>query len=362
MVVGLIMSTKINLSEWAPFVGGRARFAQSRERRMKRWLYNKRIEALALYTPLIQTALQDWGEQKVYVALDTSMLWNTYCLIRLSVIYRGRAVPLVWQVIKHASSTVGLAQYRDLLHRAQRLLPPQAEVVFLADRGFVDTALMAYLNETLHWHFCIRFKKGIQLYRQGARKRRKLRPQAAHGHARFYHNVWVSNELYGPAHIAFARLKGSRETWFIVSDQPTSAQTLEQYGLRFDIEENFLDDKSNGFQLEASQIRDAKALTRLCLVVAVATLLLVSQGTDVVNKGRRRWVDPHWFRGLSYLKIGWRWVKQALHEGYRLIRRFALSPAPDPEPVRPFRDYLPPSVIASQFCEHYEIFPLLRDE
>lgn len=69
--------------------------------------------------------------------------------------------------------------------------------------------------------------------------------------------------------------------------------------MRFDIEENFLDDKSNGFQLEASQIRDAEALTRLCLVVAVATRLLVSQGTDVVNKGRRRWVDPHWFRGLS---------------------------------------------------------------
>ena len=24
------------------------------------------------------------------------MLWDAYCLIRLSVIYRGRAVPLVW--------------------------------------------------------------------------------------------------------------------------------------------------------------------------------------------------------------------------------------------------------------------------
>ena len=85
-------------------------------------------------------------------------------------------------------------------------------------------------------------------------------------------------------------------------------KTFEEYGLRFDIEENFLDDKSNGFQLESSQIRDPAALTRLCLVLAVATLFLVSQGTQVVEKV---WVDPHWFRGLSYLKIGWRWVKQA---------------------------------------------------
>ncbi len=66
---------------------GRARYAQSHERRFKRWLYNERIEAVALYTPLIQNALQDWGPHKLYVALDTSILWNTYCLIRLSVIY-----------------------------------------------------------------------------------------------------------------------------------------------------------------------------------------------------------------------------------------------------------------------------------
>jgi hypothetical protein len=105
--------------------------------------------------------------------------------------------------------------------------------------------------------------------------------------------VWVSNERYAPLHIAFARLRGSHEPWFIVSSQPTGKETFEEYGLRFDIEENFLDDKSNGFQLESSQIRDPEALTRLCLVVAAATLFLVSQGTAVVKNGRRRWVDPH---------------------------------------------------------------------
>ena len=42
----------------------------------------------------------------MYGALDTSMLWNTYCLIRLSVIYRGRAVPFGWRVIEHGSAAV----------------------------------------------------------------------------------------------------------------------------------------------------------------------------------------------------------------------------------------------------------------
>lgn len=53
----------------------------------------------------------------------------------------------------------------------------------------------------------------------------------------------------------------------------------------------------------------------------------------MVNKGQRRLVDPHWFRGLSYLKIGWQWVHYALHRGYDLITSVYLSSAPDPEPA-----------------------------
>ena len=49
-----------------------------------------------LYGPLIQQALEGWVGKRLSVALDTSMLWDTYCIVRWSVIYRGRAVPVVW--------------------------------------------------------------------------------------------------------------------------------------------------------------------------------------------------------------------------------------------------------------------------
>jgi hypothetical protein len=94
-----------------------------------------------------------------------------------------------------------------------------------------------------------------------------------------------------------------------------------------------LDDKSNGFQLESSLIRSAQALTRLCLVLAMTTLYLVSQGTEVVKQGKRRWVDPHWFRGQSYLKIGWNWVKLVLTRNVDLITHVHLSSERDPEPA-----------------------------
>ena len=65
----------------------------------------------------------------------------------------------------------------------------------------------------------------------------------------------------------------------------------------------------------------------------LATLYLTAQGTEVVAQGKRRWVDPHWFRGSSYLKIGWNWVKTALIQGWELFHTLILPSSSDPEPV-----------------------------
>lgn len=333
MVVGVLESGLISLTAWAPFVDSRARFAQSSVRRFRRWLENKRIQVHSLYGPLIQEALSEWGENVLYLALDTSVLWERYCLIRLAVIYRGRAIPLVWEVIEHGSSSVALATYRALLDKAQALLPLGCQVVFLADRGFADTDLMDYLSDTLRWHWRIRIKSSFLVYRRGRQPIKVSSISLKRGEARFWHHVAITGARFGPVHLALAKPHEVKESWFIVSDQPTHVTTFDEYGLRFDIEENFLDDKSNGFQLESSLIRSAQALSRLCLVLAVATLFLVCQGTEVVESGKRRWVDAHWFRGSSYLKIGWKWVQQALVKGYDLITRLHLSPLPDPEPA-----------------------------
>ena len=120
---------------------------------------------------------------------------------------------------------------------------------------------------------------------------------------------------YGPVNLALARDPISRELWYIVSDEPTSLQTFREYGERFDIESEFLDEKSNGFQLERSMIRSSIALSRMRLVLAIATLFLTVQGQQVVASGKRRQVDCHWYRGNSYLRQGWELVKYCIVDG-----------------------------------------------
>ena len=257
MMVGLIHSGWINLTAWAPYVVSRAQYAQSTVRRFRRWLDNDKIDVLALYGPLIEQALAEWGEQALYVALDTSMLWDTYCLIRLSVIYRGRAVPLVWCVLKHGSAQVSFEAYKELWSGGGAVAPGlQGRLSgrsrlcrYGADGASAPARLaLADADQGSFW-----------LYRCGRPRCKVERLAVARGQVCFWHRVSITEKRYGPVHLAVARLARPRG-WYGLSDESTDGKTFEEYGLRFDIEENFLDDKSNGFQLESSLIRSAQAL------------------------------------------------------------------------------------------------------
>jgi hypothetical protein len=70
----------------------------------------------------------------------------------------------------------------------------------------------------------------------------------------------------------------------------------------------------------------------LCGVIAVTILFLLLQGTQVVASGKRRWVDPHWQRGMSYLMLGWNWIRLAITHQWKIPVYWFLSSAPDPHP------------------------------
>ncbi len=251
-------------------------------------------------------------------------------------IYRGRAIPVAWMVLEHSSARVAFADYRAVLYRAAALLPPRCSVTLLADRGFCDVELILALKQ-LGWHYRIRAKRSLKVYRPGqAKECRVERFLPQRGQARFLHSVYITRRRIGPVHLAVAWPAADQrdpDPWIVISDEPTGLETFHDYGLRFDIEENFLDDKSGAFQVQKSEIRSADGLARLFLVLAVTTLYLVSTGTEIVRSQLRRLVDTHWDRGLSYLQIGWRWLRRCLHQGLPLPTSLLLPTEPDPEPA-----------------------------
>ena len=318
MILGLIQSGKISLSEWECYIPSRATKAQSFERRWQRFVSNQRIRVRSLYVPLVLGAIKNWHSQRLNIALDTTMLWNRFCIIHLSIVCGGRAVPFLWKVLEHKSSTVAFREYKLMLRLAAKLLSSYHNVMLLADRGFANHELVNWLQNS-NWHYCLRLPCDVILH--GVRKHpielKYLCPQKSEAVLCRDVGLWIDGKYR--CHAVLANVKGVQEPWAVITDEAPSLQTLWQYALRFRVEELFLDSKSGVFQLEDSKIRHPRALERLYLIIALALLFATCHGMTLQLKGLRTQVDPHWKRGLSYLKIGLRWLKGVLHKGRDLF-------------------------------------------
>ena len=240
--------------------------------------------------------------------------------------------------------------YLPVLGQVYAMLPAGQVITLLADRGFVHERLFHYLRQH-QWHFRLRLPADtlVHLSARPICAIRDLCPPA--GQDRFFQQVSVLGAAVGPVSLALACLLDQPDDpWFVVSDEQTSAQTLDEYGLRFDIKEVFLDEKSGGYQIHTSKLTSPEALERLLLILAVATLHLTSLGVGVVQVGKRRFVDPpHWDRRLSYLKIGWRWRQQQEQRGWQTFAPFWLDPAPDPFPLLAPHQAVPGEKIDADF-------------
>ncbi len=333
-VVGLLAEKTISLPLIALAMVSTAQ-AASRIRRLRRFLANPHVSVRAYYDALIRGALADWAGQRMELILDTTTVAGRLCILRVSLVYRGRAIPLAWQVYERKGVALPFKLYREVLGHVRSLLPPGVKVVLLGDRGFRAVALMRWCRSPhIGWHFRLRLKGNQRITLSDGRtwllRELGLKP----GMKGFLQEVRLGEGWYGPIHLALSWSETPKtDAWYIASDERTDETTLAEYGRRMDIEEELLDDKSGGFQLEETQLEDAESISRLLLVMSVAYLHLVSLGTFVVATGLRHSVDAHWARGLSYFQIGWRWLRQSFHLDRPFLRLFRLLPGPDPEPV-----------------------------
>jgi hypothetical protein len=238
MVSALLCSGELNLAAWEPYVPSRATKAQSVERRWQRFMENQRIAVVAIYIPLGLVALSGWKQQRLYLALDTTVLWDRFCMIHLSVVWCGRAVPVLWRVLEHGSATVAFGEYKPVLRRARWLLRQHPDVMLLADRGFANHELMKWLRQS-SWHYCLRLACDVFVHttRRYPVLVGTLYPPL--GEARLYENVGLWLDGMHRCNLVLATVQGAQESWAVMTDEPPTLQTLWQYALRFRVEELF---------------------------------------------------------------------------------------------------------------------------
>ena len=329
-VAAILQAQSACLSHWLPYLSHRQCKARSHMERLSYFVHNPKIDAETFYVPLLQAFLKAWEGMAMTLTLDTSVLWDQYCLIEVCLIWGGRSIPLAQSVLEHGSATVGFDDYRCVLDATLRLLPSGSTVTILADRGFEHGAFIRWLREH-HWSWAIRAKSDLNITcsnGQTAAVAELLPPSET---AYLFREVTVLHDI--KCHLAIAHLELAGEPWAVLSDQPPSLQTFALYGQRFGgIEPHFKDYKSAAFDLICSHLRDASALSWLLMLLAAATLIAISIAVVVVTQGRRRAIDWHSQRGLSFLQLGLREIKRLCYQ-HLPIPSLVLLPRRSPPPA-----------------------------
>ena len=158
-------------------------------------------------------------------------------------------------------------------------------------------------------------------------------------HFRSFQNVSVWNGSGTKANLALAHPKGRPvdEPWFLISNAAPTLDLVWSYAERFCCEQLFRDQKSGLFQLACSGLRDPERIDRLLLVVAIAVLASSLQCYALSLDGLRRQVDPHWRRGMSFVRIGLASRQQFVANATSTIQAWLPIPLQQLEPGIPSR-------------------------
>jgi Transposase DDE domain len=321
-VAAILQAQSACLSHWLPYLSHRDCAARSHMERLTYFIQNSKIDADTFYFPLLRQVLQGWEGMAVTLTLDTSVLWDQYCLIEVCLIWGGRSIPLGQTVLEHGSATVGYDDYCPVLETTLQLLPPGCQVTLLADRGFEHGAFIRWLRAH-HWSWAIRAKSDLNITCSNNQTTAVANLLPPEGEAYLFQDVTVLQDI--KCHFATANLALAGEAWAVLTDVPPSLHTFEVYGQRFGgIEPHFKDYKSAAFDLISSRLRDAQALSRLLMLLAAATLIAISVAIVVVNEDRRKHIDWHKQRGLSFLQLGLREIKQLCYKNLPIPRLVTL--------------------------------------
>ena len=238
---------------------------------------------------------QQIGERRdILVAMDwTDFDRDDQATLVLSLVTgHGRAAPLLWLSVWKDELTKQRNDFEDAcLRRLAELVPAGCRVTMLADRGFGDQKLFAFLA-ALGFDYVIRFRGNIGVTDAGGQTRPAAEWVGKGGRARKLVDARVTAQGRQVGAVVCVHAKNMKEPWCLASSErdPTAATLINHYAKRWTIEPQFRDTKDLrfGMGLSATRIGEPMRRDRLLLISAFATALLTLLGAVGESLGMDR--------------------------------------------------------------------------
>lgn len=195
----------------------------------------------------------------------------------------GRAAPLIWLSVWKEEIATRRNDFEDAcLCRLAETLPAGCRATLLADRGFGDQKLFAFLGR-LGFGYVIRFRGNIGVTDADGTSKPAAEWVGTGGRARKLRDARVTAKGQQVGAVVCVHAKGMKEPWCLAASdaEAPAAVLVNHYARRWTIEPQFRDTKDLrfGMGLSATRVGEPMRRDRLLLVSAFAVALLTLLGT-----------------------------------------------------------------------------------
>jgi len=284
MMTGIVQSKRCHFERMAAKAPDQSKVS-SRVKRFSRYTQNDGIDRETYYMPFIEELVVGLARRgSLVVVMDGSEVGRDCLALVVSVVYKGRALPLAWTVVKGNKGHFPETAHIELLEQIKAIIPVETDVIFLGDGEFDGLTLLAEI-EAAGWHYVCRTANNRWLCEEEIwfqLKELDLEP----GDYVCLTNVDFTRQAYGPVLVIAWWQPDYKDPIYLVSNFALGEEAIYWYRKRFRIETFFSDQKSRGFHLHKSHIADPQRLARLMIAACLAYIWIICLG--VIAK-RNHW-------------------------------------------------------------------------
>ena len=323
MVSGVLQQSSSRLSDLGRANPDRVDQA-SKEKQLSRWLQSSYNTYSVHFLPFIVALLGSLSQSGSLVfSIDGSTAGRGCMVLMLSVIYKKRAIPVIWHVVKAKKGHLPEQTHRDLLGQLAQIVPSTCTITIVGDGEYDGCDWQADILG-YGWDYVLRSGCGKFIETEAGEQVKfgSMAPSLGREYFMLY-DVAFTRRKYGPVNAMIWHGKGYQEPIYLLSNLDYPPLIIQLYKKRFKIETFFSDQKSRGFNLQRSGIGKPERLKKLLIATCLAYIFCIFSGIKCLKSVFYPKVHRKDRCDLSLFSLGKRFIE--LLVDYRQWRAFKLK-------------------------------------
>lgn len=280
----------------------------SKVQQTKRWLKNKKTDYKLYFLPYALAILKTLSSSNLLVfSIDGSVVGRGCMCLMFSVIYKNKAIPIVWKTYKAKKGHLPQQAHLDLLDCLAALIPKHTRVVITGDGEFDGCDWQSSMLE-YGYDYVVRTSKSSLIEASNDDVFKLDTICLDMGSDLFFEQIKFTSKKQ-LTNLLIWQGKNHKKGLYLLTNLDYAPEIKALYKKRFKIEPFFRDQKSKGFNIHKSGLSDPKRLDKLLLATCMAYVICIMGAKKAENSAEYGQIAREDGCFLSIFQLGLRFIR-----------------------------------------------------